>query len=174
MQGSGLIKILPLICTSATWGQYPLFSCPELTQGSPLGVAAVWWLLDGRYSLFPSWVPSGLTKGGCNHWWLWHHLFTDMESNILFLKRQTSKGHRHHGAEMSQNRIYCWNWCESITKICHVALALGPGRWYKHKGLEEIGIKCLEPAWDDLIRIWRTLKKCYWRLEKRKPWVHNG
>ena len=25
------------------------------------GVAAVWWLLDGRYS-FPSWVPSGLTS----------------------------------------------------------------------------------------------------------------
>ena len=29
----------------------------------PWRVAAVWWLLDGRYSLFPSWVPSGLTLG---------------------------------------------------------------------------------------------------------------
>ena len=32
-----------------------------LSQGSPYGVTAVWWLLDGRYSL-PSWVPSGLTS----------------------------------------------------------------------------------------------------------------
>ena len=43
-------------------GQYPVFSHPEFPLGSPWGVAAVWWLLDGRYSLFPSWVPSGLTS----------------------------------------------------------------------------------------------------------------
>ena len=38
------------------------FSQPEFPQGSLLGVAAVWWLLAGRYSLFPSWVPLGLTS----------------------------------------------------------------------------------------------------------------
>ena len=56
-QESGLTEIIPLICTSANWGQYPVFS-----QGSLWGVAAVWWLRDGRYSLFPSRVPSGLTN----------------------------------------------------------------------------------------------------------------
>ena len=59
-----------------------------VSSGSPWGVAAVWRLLDGRYSLFPSWVPSGLTSSpleGCNCWWLWHPLFADMAGNVLFL-----------------------------------------------------------------------------------------
>ena len=47
---------------SAIWGQYPVFSYPEFPQGSSLGVAAVWRLLDGRYSLFLPWVPSELTS----------------------------------------------------------------------------------------------------------------
>ena len=38
-------------------------SHPELPWGSPQGVAAVLWLLDGRYS--PSWVAWGLTN---SHW----------------------------------------------------------------------------------------------------------
>ena len=88
MPGSGLTEIISLICTSAIWGQYPVFSHPEFPQGSLWGVAAVWWLLDGRYS-FPCWVPSGLTGslsgGGCNSWRLWHSLFTDMAGNILFI-----------------------------------------------------------------------------------------
>ena len=41
MQGSGLTEIIPLICSSAIWGQYPLFSHPEFPQGSPQGVAAI-------------------------------------------------------------------------------------------------------------------------------------
>jgi len=28
-------------------------------------------------------------KGGCNCWWLWHSLFTDMAGNILFLTVQS-------------------------------------------------------------------------------------
>ena len=31
---SGLIKIIPLICTLAIWGQYPVFSHPESPQGT--------------------------------------------------------------------------------------------------------------------------------------------
>ena len=54
MQESGLTEIIPLICASAIWGQYPVFSHPEFPQGLPLkGVDTVWWLLDGRY-YFPS------------------------------------------------------------------------------------------------------------------------
>ena len=89
--GSGVTEIIPLRCTSAAWGQYPLFSHPEVPQGSLLGVATVWWLLSSRCSLFSSCIPSGLTRftlgGGCNHWWLWHLLFTDMAGNILFLTK---------------------------------------------------------------------------------------
>ena len=58
MQESGLTEILPLICTSTIWGQYPVFSHPEFPQGSPRGVAAVWWLPDGRYSSLPE-FPQG-------------------------------------------------------------------------------------------------------------------
>ena len=54
MQRSGLTEIVPLIFTSAIWGQHPGFSQPEFPQGLLLGGAAVCWLLDGRSSLFPS------------------------------------------------------------------------------------------------------------------------
>ena len=75
---SGIIEIIPLMCTSAIWGQYPVF--------------------------FSSWVSSGCTAGGgCTHsgsilsslraycqgscnvvaWWLQHPLFTDMTGNFL-------------------------------------------------------------------------------------------
>ena len=33
MQESGLTEIIPLICTSAIWGQYPVLSLPESPQG---------------------------------------------------------------------------------------------------------------------------------------------
>ena len=77
MQEPGLTEIIPLICTSATWGQYPVFSCPELPQGSPQGVAAGsgHHLMAARWQVFFffSWVSSGwLTLEGCNHWGLWH------------------------------------------------------------------------------------------------------
>ena len=35
MQESTLTEITPLICTSAIWAQYPVFSHPELPQGFP-------------------------------------------------------------------------------------------------------------------------------------------
>ena len=40
MGQSGLTEIIPLIRTSALWGQYPVLSHPESPQGAPLGVAA--------------------------------------------------------------------------------------------------------------------------------------
>ena len=41
MKESGLIEIVPLICTLATQGQYPAFLHPESPQGSQLGMDAV-------------------------------------------------------------------------------------------------------------------------------------
>lgn len=41
MQEAGLTEIIPLICTSALFCQYSLFSQPELPQSSPLQVAAI-------------------------------------------------------------------------------------------------------------------------------------
>ena len=41
MQESGITEIIPLICTSAIWGQHPLFSHPEFPQAAPLWVAAI-------------------------------------------------------------------------------------------------------------------------------------
>ena len=41
MQESGLTEVIPLMCTLAIWGRYPVFSHPEFPQRSPQGVAAV-------------------------------------------------------------------------------------------------------------------------------------
>ena len=46
MQESGLTEIIPLICTSAIWGQHPMLSQPESPQGASSGVVAV---ADGRH-----------------------------------------------------------------------------------------------------------------------------
>ena len=35
---AGLTEIMPLICTSALWGQHPVLSHPECPQGSPSGL----------------------------------------------------------------------------------------------------------------------------------------
>ena len=77
MQESGLTEIITLICTSAIWGQYPVFSHPEFPQGASLGVAAVSDELTMSIQ-FPFWVPSGHTiqKGDVDDiqnlmaWWL--------------------------------------------------------------------------------------------------------
>ena len=39
MQESGLTEIIPLTCTSATWGQHPVLSHPESPQGALSGLA---------------------------------------------------------------------------------------------------------------------------------------
>ena len=41
MQEPGLTEILPLVRTSALWGQYPLFPNPEFSQAAPSVVAVV-------------------------------------------------------------------------------------------------------------------------------------
>ena len=40
IQESELTEIIPLLCTSAVWGHYPVFSQPELPQGSLWEVVA--------------------------------------------------------------------------------------------------------------------------------------
>jgi hypothetical protein len=39
MQESGLMEIIPLICPSAIWGQYPVLFYSESLQDTSLGVA---------------------------------------------------------------------------------------------------------------------------------------
>ena len=41
MQESGITEIIPLICTSAIWGQHLVYSKPEFPQAAPLWVAAI-------------------------------------------------------------------------------------------------------------------------------------
>ena len=69
MQESELIEIIPLICTSATWDQYPAFLHPESSQGAQSGVAA---------------VASGLRLDGCNILFLliWQPTFLVRRLNV--------------------------------------------------------------------------------------------
>ena len=65
-----------------------MFSHPEFPQGTPWGVAAVWWLLDGRFSFFPEFRRAyklTILEVAVNHWWLWQPLFTDTAANISLL-----------------------------------------------------------------------------------------
>ena len=81
---SGLTEIIPLICTSALWGQDPVFSHPEFPQHAPLGLAAVADDL-GAGILLPSGVPTSPTFGSgckCDGLTTATSLVTDMESNI--------------------------------------------------------------------------------------------
>ena len=59
---SGLSETILLICTSAIWGKYPVFSLPEFLQGS-LTVGSGCSLMAANWQVFfPSWVLSGLTS----------------------------------------------------------------------------------------------------------------
>ena len=69
----------PASCIFSSWVS------SGLTIGSGCSLMAARWQV-----LFPSWVPSGLTLEGCNCWWLWHPLFTDMAGNIPFLSAYQS------------------------------------------------------------------------------------
>ena len=62
-----LDRLESLMCTSAIWGHYPVWSHLEFPQGSQWRVAAVWWLLDGRYSFLPE-FPQGSPAG--HPYWL--------------------------------------------------------------------------------------------------------
>ena len=60
--------------------RFPLLSPPDFPQGWPWGLAAAWWLLDGRYLIFFFFFFAGIVSflsslrahqlpfgGGCNH-----------------------------------------------------------------------------------------------------------
>ena len=90
-QESGLTEIIPLIHTSAIRTRI-LFSHPESPQGSPWGVAAVWWLLDGRYSFLPE-FPQGWPArhpGWLQSLMTMPSLSTDMAGTFPFLRINTS------------------------------------------------------------------------------------
>ena len=85
MQESWLPEIIPLICTSAIWGQYPDTSWVSsgLTAGSGCSpMAARWQVFFSALSFLRA---HQLTLEGYNHWWLWHPLFIDMAGNIPFI-----------------------------------------------------------------------------------------
>ena len=86
MQESGLTKIIPLICTSAIWGQYPVFSHPVssgLFAGSGCSLMAARWQVF--FSVLSFLRAHRLMLEGCNNGRLWHPLFTDMAGNIPFI-----------------------------------------------------------------------------------------
>lgn len=61
MLESGFLEAVPLICTSAVWGQGPVFAHPEL-----LGTCRGEWLPAGMGSF----LPELTVRGGCNRWCL--------------------------------------------------------------------------------------------------------
>ena len=77
MQGSGLNEIMPLICTSAVWGQYPGLFHPECPQGWLQELTAKW-----RASCFTLRSLRAHCAGGCNVMvrWLQHPLLKIMFS----------------------------------------------------------------------------------------------
>ena len=87
MQESRLTEIIPLICTSAVWGQHPDTSWVSsgLTTGRGCSLMAVrWQVFFSALSFLGS-----LTLEGCDPWWLWHPLFIDIAGNISFLTAVT-------------------------------------------------------------------------------------
>ena len=103
MQGWGSLKSFlwwaPWL-TGASSCVFPSWVSSGLTFRNGCSLMADRW----QVFLFPPWVPSGLTgvKSGCNCWWLWHPLFTDMAGNILFLSRLSV---------LSASYIYIYIYC---------------------------------------------------------------
>ena len=58
---SGLIEIIPLICTSVIWAQYPVFFSSWVSPVCSAG--------GDCSNLFPSWVSSRLTSRAAVMWW---------------------------------------------------------------------------------------------------------
>ena len=65
----------------------PCFRILRFLRVQPLGVAAVWRLLDGKCSFFAEFSQAQeLSTGcGCSHYWQWYLLFTDTAGNTPFL-----------------------------------------------------------------------------------------
>ena len=105
MQESGLIEIIPLICTLALWGQYPVLSHPESLQGAPSVVAAV---TEGLTMgiLFPSWASSGLTIRVAVIW------CPDGHNIFCLLIWQTVSFHSHMYERWDSPQGLWWTWQE--------------------------------------------------------------
>ena len=97
--------------------------CVFTSWASPGGVAAVWWLLDSRYS--PSWVPLGLTSS---------HLRAvvtgDCDILIYWCGRKYSISHSHQEfKEQNENSlsmsvyssVFLWNRKNSSNHLTHSA-----------------------------------------------------
>ena len=70
-----LTGIIPLMCTSALWGQCPVLSHPECPRGAPsgwVGSSCSGWRLDGRHPVSILSVLRAHLPGSCNvmAWWL--------------------------------------------------------------------------------------------------------
>ena len=78
--------------------------------------------IRGRAS-FP--VFSGVTiGGGCNHWWLWHPLFTDMAGNIpLVVGEGQSSTPGHSEQEIESEQLY-GSWPVAGAEVTHFSQAL--------------------------------------------------
>ena len=88
-----LSYLRPVSCIFTSW----------VSSGLTVGVAAVWWLLDGRSSFLPE-FPQGSPDhihGGCICWRLWHPLFTDRAGNIPFLTLKRVK-------ELACETVWAW------------------------------------------------------------------
>ena len=76
-------------------------------------MAAVWWLIDGRYS-FQSWVSLGLTGSRWSRWRLWHPLFKYSIYHQCVTRPPTKLMMAKHLEEI--DHIYdSWNNCNSVT-----------------------------------------------------------
>ena len=85
-QKSGLAEVIPLICISLSGANSLCFhtiSFLRALHGVWLQSDSCAWLILWFLPEFPEVSLTQLT-GSCNHWWLWHPLFTDMVGIILF------------------------------------------------------------------------------------------
>ena len=107
-----------LTCTSAIWGQYPLFFTSKFSSG--LLVENDCSLMAARWQLFfPSWVPSGLTQFP---WWL--QLVITVTSFVYSYSRKHS---------ISQFLPLVWNSTNIWETFHDLLLSHGPGRLISHQ-----------------------------------------
>ena len=88
MQDSGITEIISLICTSAIWGQYPMFSLPEFPQGSLAHLGELQLLMTMKA------------------------LFTDMAGNIPFMN-----GHKVTWKKRQEPDLSSGGYCEEGQRL---------------------------------------------------------
>lgn len=93
-QKSGLAEVIPLICISLSGANSLCFhtiSFLRALHGVWLQSDSCAWLILWFLPEFPEVSLTQLT-GSCNHWWLWHPLFTDTAGNVLSLNGKPLRG----------------------------------------------------------------------------------